>query len=119
VLVSACASQALRRLPAPERRLLTAGVRLTVAFYLPRPKSLPRRVTAHVKAPDLDKLVRSVGDALTRVVFADDAQVVDLVAMKRYAAAGTIPQITVRVEPTLGCGRLATDQPLFALGGTV
>jgi hypothetical protein len=52
-LVAEAASYALQALPSAERQLLTDGVRLTVAFYLPRPKSLPRRVLAHVKAPDL------------------------------------------------------------------
>jgi len=52
-LVAEGASHALQQRPAAERGLLTEGVRVTVAFFLPRPKSLPRRVTAHVKAPDL------------------------------------------------------------------
>lgn len=38
-----------------------------------------------VTAPDLDKLVRAVFDALTQAgVWADDSQCVDLVASKRY-----------------------------------
>lgn len=53
VLVAERAQRALEELPIAERTLLEDGVRLTVAFYFPRPKSLPRRVTAHVKAPDL------------------------------------------------------------------
>jgi crossover junction endodeoxyribonuclease RusA len=42
---------------------------------------------------DLDKLVRAVGDALTGVVYVDDALIVNLHAWKRYGAPGV--QITV------------------------
>lgn len=112
-LVTESAAEAILALPPAERTLLLEGVRLTVAFYLPRPKTLPKRVTAHTKAPDLDKLVRGLSDALTRVVFRDDAQICDLIAMKRYAAAGAIPHVEIRVEPSAGVVPLATDQPLF------
>jgi crossover junction endodeoxyribonuclease RusA len=112
-LVSEAASHAIQQQPASERGLLTGGVRLTVAFYLPRPKSLPRRMTAHVKAPDLDKFVRGLQDALTNVVFRDDSQVVDLVAMKRYAALGEPPHVDICVESTTGVVPLVRDQPLF------
>jgi Holliday junction resolvase RusA-like endonuclease len=112
-LVSDAANRALHELPATERTLLLEGVRLTIAFYLPRPASLPKRVTAHTKAPDVDKCVRGLADALTGVVFRDDAQIVDLVAMKRYAPPGAIPYVDVRVEPSAGVVPLATDQPLF------
>jgi crossover junction endodeoxyribonuclease RusA len=73
-------------------------VAMAIRFSLPRPVSLPKRILAHVKAPDLDKLVRSVGDALTGVLYRDDAQVVELHARKVYAAIGTAPcaEITVR-----------------------
>lgn len=84
--------------------LLTGPVHLRVAFYLPRPKSLPRRVTAHTKKPDLDKLIRSVKDALSRVAWQDDAQVVEVMATKTYALTDAVPRadITVRaIEPAL------------------
>jgi Holliday junction resolvase RusA-like endonuclease len=114
-LVAEGASYALQALPGSERHLLMDGVRLTVAFYLPRPKSLPRRVMAHTKAPDLDKLVRSTADAIARIVFQDDAQIVDLIAMKRYALPGEAPHAVIRVEPADGVVPLAHDQPLFAV----
>jgi len=117
MLVADGASHAIQSLSAVERALFVDGVRLTVAFYLPRPKSLPKRVTAHTKAPDLDKLIRSVGDALTKVAFHDDAQIVDLVAMKRYAAAHEAPYAEVWVEPTAGVVPLPRDQPLFEMMG--
>lgn len=79
--------------------LLEGPVSLTVAFYLPRPKSLPKRVTAHTKKPDLDKLVRSVKDGLTRVAWHDDAQVVRVDATKGYAEAGEAPHAVIAIAP--------------------
>lgn len=66
---------------------MTGPVRLVVHFWLPRPPSVPpsKRQMPHVK-PDLDKLVRAVGDALeTAEVFENDSQIVNIVAMKAYA----------------------------------
>jgi crossover junction endodeoxyribonuclease RusA len=114
-LVMECAHGAVLKLPKARRDLLCDGVKLTVAFYLPRPKTLKKRTTAHTKAPDVDKLVRAVGDALTQVVYLDDAQVVDLIAMKRYAEYGDVPHVDIRVEPSAGVVPLPQDLPLFNL----
>ena len=65
---------------------LEGAVFLSLRFYLPRPKSAPRRVTMATKKPDLDKLVRAVKDGLTRAgVYRDDSQVVGLGARKDFA----------------------------------
>ena len=58
------------------------SMRLRIAFWLPRPKSV-KRAEPTVK-PDLDKLVRAVLDGLTGIVYRDDAQVVAVEAEKRY-----------------------------------
>lgn len=51
-------------------------VEVSLLFRLNRPATLPRRVTRHVRKPDLDKLVRATMDALvTSGLLADDAQV--------------------------------------------
>lgn len=94
-LVAEAASRAL----AGRGELYEGAIRLTVGFYLPRPKSLKRSVTAHLKRPDLDKLLRSVKDALTQVVWQDDAQVVQVKATKQYADAGEAPCAVVVVTP--------------------
>lgn len=98
-LVAEGANQALGALPAVERALLVEGVRLSIAFYLPRPKSLPKRATAHTKKPDLDKLVRAVKDGLKAVAWHDDSQVVDLKSIKRYAEPGTAPHAVITIQP--------------------
>ena len=70
----------------PEAYIADGPVGLEATFYLPCPKSAPKRQPAFpAKRPDLDKLVRVVADALTGVLWQDDAQVTSLVAKKRYA----------------------------------
>jgi Holliday junction resolvase RusA-like endonuclease len=77
--------------------ILGGPVRLTVDFYLPRPKAIRDKVVPHTKKPDLDKLVRSVKDALSKVVWQDDSQVVEVFARKEYAAPGEVPRAKVAV----------------------
>lgn len=58
----------------------------SLIFRLPRPASLPRKVTMPAKRPDLDKLTRAVLDGLVAGgALGDDGQVVDLCARKLYA----------------------------------
>ena len=85
------------------------GVSVRLMFFLPRPKahfgtgrnehqlkeSAP--VAPHVK-PDIDKLTRAVLDALSGVVFHDDAQVVFLQATKMYSEDSRYPGAMVEVK---------------------
>ena len=118
-LVATAANDTLNALPANQRALLLDGVRLTVAFYLPRPKSLAKRTTAHTKNPDLDKLVRSICDSLTAICFTDDKQVCELVAAKHYAPVGGSPYVDVRVEATAGVARVSVPAARLPLFGAV
>ncbi len=78
-------------------------IELRVTFYLPRPKSAPKGVTEPAKLPDLDKLARAVGDALTAAgVWRDDGQVVSLIARKLFAGGwsdknGGVPRAEITV----------------------
>lgn len=58
---------------------------VAITFELPRPQSLPKKVTAHLKKPDLDKLARGSLDAMKGVLWNDDSQVVSLHVRKTYA----------------------------------
>jgi len=69
--------------------------KIDITFRLDRPKSHygSGRNSAIIKdsapdypivRPDLDKLTRSINDALTRIVFKDDSQVVDMHIKKIY-----------------------------------
>jgi Holliday junction resolvase RusA-like endonuclease len=57
---------------------------LIVMFYLPKPATVKH--SAPSVAPDLDKLVRSVGDALAIAgVYTDDSRITRISARKLYA----------------------------------
>ena len=60
----------------------TGPVALSVDFYLPKPKRTKR--TMPCVKPDLDKLVRAIGDGLAQVVYIDDGQIVEIAARKHY-----------------------------------
>jgi len=60
------------------------AIQITADFYLKRPPSVPKSRTMPVVKPDADKLLRGCLDALTGVLFEDDAQVVDARARKHY-----------------------------------
>ena len=71
---------------------------LTVAFFLPRPKSLSRRVKLPVSRPDLDNLVKTVKDALKGYAWDDDSQVTTLAAQKHF---GSPPRIDIYIVTDL------------------
>ena len=66
---------------------LTGPIRLTVNILVPRPASVtPKKRPFPTVAPDLDKYVRGIGDALKQGgVYKDDAQIVVIQATKSYA----------------------------------
>lgn len=64
---------------------LEGPLSLEAVFWLPKPASAPKRKrTWPIKKPDWDKLARGF-DALTGVVWRDDAQVIRAVIEKRWA----------------------------------
>jgi Holliday junction resolvase RusA-like endonuclease len=68
--------------PAP----LEGPLALTLTFFMPRPKSLPKRVTMPVTRPDLDNLIKHLTDQLEGVLYRSDSQLVELILSKRYSA---------------------------------
>lgn len=69
-----------------EIKLLTGPIELTAEFYFARPKShycsgknahvlKPSAPIAHAQSPDLAKLLRSLEDSLSGIVWLDDKQV--------------------------------------------
>jgi Holliday junction resolvase RusA-like endonuclease len=75
--------------------LMRGAVRVTLRFTFVRPASVSakKRPMPTVK-PDLDKLTRAVLDALTGVIWADDAQVCDMTVSKRYGErAGVMVEV--------------------------
>jgi len=93
------------REPSPE------PVRVWLVFHMPRPKGhwnakgtrLVKSAPAHpAKKPDLDKLVRCVLDALTHVVWVDDAQVVAVEAEKRFGGSPGVEIVVRRADAAEG-----------------
>jgi len=91
---------------------VTGPVRLDVTFDLPRPKGhlgtgrnsgvvKASSPTHPDRAPDLDKLLRAICDAITDAgnVWVDDGQVVSITARKRYADGDELPGAFILVEP--------------------
>lgn len=69
---------------------------LEMVFLMPIPKSLPKRAPAFMlKKPDVDKMTRSVKDALSGVLYIDDKQVVHTDVKKMYCEA---PGVMVRLS---------------------
>ena len=94
----------------PERPDLQFGeVVVQLVFRFPRPKSHfgegknagaikdSKIVAPFITAPDLDKLCRAVGDALTDLIYKDDSQVSELRAHKRYCSLGEDPGMEATV----------------------
>jgi crossover junction endodeoxyribonuclease RusA len=65
---------------APKHEPVWLGLR----FIFQRPPSAPKRRRLPAVKPDLDKLVRATLDALTGVLYLDDAQVCRLSVAKEY-----------------------------------
>lgn len=94
--------------------MLDGPVSIIVDFYLPRPKahygtgrnagtlkgSAP---VEHLTMPDLDKLVRAVGDALTRLAWRDDSQIVAWHAYRHYATTMTPVGAQITILEVGGC----------------
>ena len=65
---------------------VSGPVELEVMFYLERPSSISSSKRPYpIVPPDIDKLLRGVGDALSGVVYDDDAQIIRMLAWKQYA----------------------------------
>lgn len=79
--------------------IIDGPVAITAEFRIPRPKSAPkRREKPCITRPDLDKYLRALFDALHDVVYADDSQVTNIIASKRYAYIGEQPGVSVEIR---------------------
>ena len=77
---------------------INGPVAIGCEFVLYRPKSTPKSADPPAtKAPDIDKCCRAILDALTHVVYEDDAQVTFQLATKRVAKFGEGPGVRVWV----------------------
>jgi Holliday junction resolvase RusA-like endonuclease len=107
-----------------DRPLIQGPVHLRINFYFPRPKghygtgknagdlkkSAP---TFHTIRPDIDKLVRSVLDALTGVCWRDDSQVYRIEVYKDW---GSIAHALIEVGSTIDWEEASSSDPVRARG---
>jgi Holliday junction resolvase RusA-like endonuclease len=81
---------------APDWQPIDEPCELIVNFYMPKPASVKRSLPT--VSPDLDKLIRAVGDSLTDSgVVVDDSRIVRISARKLYAI-GIEPGATILVK---------------------
>lgn len=80
---------------------LDEPVTVFVVFYMPRPKSVKRALPS--TKPDLDKLLRAVGDGLGNGIVKDDSRIVGWYVEEFYDDDGQGPRIEMRLtrEPGL------------------
>ncbi len=75
-------------------QMLDCAVRVRMQFWLTKPKSVKRSHPC-VK-PDIDKLARTVADALEGTLLTNDSRIVELHVLKAYALAE--PGCRIEVE---------------------
>ena len=90
-------------------------VHLETEFLFARPKthfnskgelkdssySTPAPIHCTSVVGDIEKLVRSVADALTGVVYEDDSQIISLNSLRRYARTHESESVIIRITPII------------------
>jgi crossover junction endodeoxyribonuclease RusA len=80
------------------KKPVSGPLRVQLNFRMPRIQEIRKRENVmHIKKPDVDKLIRSVLDAITGVVWIDDNQVCAVEAYKQYADIGVSPGVNIRI----------------------
>lgn len=88
---------------APENPLL-CPIQMDLTFYFKVPKStsgtkrrqMLNHVIHHIKRPDIDNCAYLVTNALKKIFYEDDSQIIDLYLHKRY---GETPKTVVKITP--------------------
>lgn len=99
------------RLQMHGRDPLTGPLRVTLTFLCQRPDShylsdgftlskAGERFLCKTSKPDVLKLARAVEDALTGIVYADDAQIIDERLKKRWTTPGEKEGVYIEVSET-------------------
>jgi Holliday junction resolvase RusA-like endonuclease len=77
---------------------MLGAVEVHMTFFMPRPKSVSRKYPNTM--PDLDKLIRGVGDSLqSSGVLSNDGQIVSIIADKVYASDPTANGVEIVLHP--------------------
>lgn len=83
---------------------IAGALELTVVFLFPRPgrlvwKKRPMPRCHHASKPDCENVLKALQDALSGIVFVDDAQVCSVKMQKWYAAGDEQPGCEVEIVP--------------------
>ena len=86
---------------------LETTIALSLTFRFPRPAShyrkngtlKPSAPTSKLTKPDLDKLIRSCGDAWAGILYRGDQQIVSITAAKRYTCGTEAPGLLATIIP--------------------
>lgn len=93
--------------PAP----LEGPLSFTARFLLPRPATLPKKVRWPLKRPDIDNLVHKLSDQFNGVFWADDSQIVEFIARKRFPDDGRVG-VEILVEAVTDLAEAVDQLPL-------
>ncbi|MDO4721407.1 MAG: RusA family crossover junction endodeoxyribonuclease [Peptostreptococcaceae bacterium] len=83
--------------------MMEGEIRMRLEIYFPIPKSASRKTKTGMregtirpaKRPDLDNIIKSISDALNKVAYVDDSQIVEVQARKYYSDA---PRVEIHLE---------------------
>lgn len=79
--------------------LITDACEVSFVFLLPRPKTVKRELPTGRGDGDVDKMIRATLDAMTGIVYADDALVTDFGRVaQRYCKPGQAPGARIVVR---------------------
>lgn len=97
------AVQAAYQQAAGDRAPIDGPVRLTLLFVMPRPKgkfwkTKPMPRYWHTSKPDSDNLEKGVKDALNKLAWLDDSQVVDTRNAKVVASGDEAAKVSIVIE---------------------
>jgi Holliday junction resolvase RusA-like endonuclease len=77
-------------------KMLSGPVCLEAKLYLQMPKSLSQKRQRELaysnceKKPDIDNVIKIIGDALNGIAYKDDSSIVSVTATKQWAAQGCL-----------------------------
>ena len=80
----------------------SVGYDIKEEYVFTKPKSQPKKWKLMTKRPDLDKTQRNCHDAMTKLAFVDDSQIIHIDASKRYCEIDEPPGLTVIIIKVRG-----------------
>lgn len=68
---------------APEKPF-EGALKVTLKFFKPKPKYIPKHVTHWIKKPDIDNLCKLILDSMDGIFYTDDSIITNLTTSKEY-----------------------------------